>query len=454
MLSGVIWKQILVFFVPILIGSIFQQIYNMVDSIVVGQYVGTNALAAVGTTGSIINLLIGFFVGISSGATVIIAQYFGAGDGEKVHRAVQTGIAFSIVSGLILTVVGIATARPLLRLTRVPDEILDDSVLYMNTIYAGITGSMVYNIGTGILRAIGDSRRPLYILIVCCVVNIILDVTFVVAFHWGVMGVGVATSISQLISAICVVVILARTKESYHLDLRHIRFYTEQFREMIRIGLPSGLESVLYSITNVLLQAAINEFDTTAIAAWSTSSRVDAIMWMVLQAYSISISTFVGQNFGARQYDRTKKGIHTGLLMDFVSITLISILLFSFAPQLVSIFTSDQEVIELGGHFIRVFTPSYPIFVFVSALSAAVRGCGESMQPTLLTGLGICGLRLLWIFLVVPLHHTVTMVALSYDVSWVITAVMFIIYYKRGNWLKRCIARSVGSAPETQQPTL
>ena len=444
-LEGNIWKQILVFFFPILIGSFFQQLYNMVDTFVVGRYVGTHALAAVGTTGSVISLLVGFFVGVASGATVLISQHYGAGDAEKVFKAVHTAIALSLVSGFAVMLIGIFTARPIMKAMNVPDEILDDSVLYMKVYFMGVIGNLIYNIGTGILRAVGDSKRPLYILIVCCLVNIVLDLTFVLVLHWAVFGVAFATILSQLISAILIIICLVRTKDIYRLTLLKVRFYLDELKEIVRIGLPSGMEGVLYSISNILMQASINTFSTEAIAAWSTISKVDSVMWMVMQAFGISISTFVGQNFGARQYDRVKKGIRQGTLMNFFSILVISVIIYVFAGFFLGIFTSDQTVVRIGTGFLRIFAPAYCAYVFINVYSAAIRGCGESLQPMLITVFGICGLRILWLVVALPLNHTMNMVAFSYDVSWVVTAAIFIIYYLRGHWFIRCkIRQSIG----------
>jgi putative MATE family efflux protein len=440
-LNGVIWKQILIFFWPILLGSLFQQLYNTVDTIVIGKAVGSNALAAVGTTGSIISLLVGFFVGISSGATVVLAQYYGAGNQEGVSKTVHTAIAMSFWAGLLLTVVGIATTRPFLILMKVPDEILDDAALYMKVFYAGIIGNLVYNMGTGILRAVGDSKRPLYVLIVCALLNVVLDLLFVLAFHWAVFGVAFATILSQLVSAVIIVAMLMRSEGSYRLYLRKLSMDLPILKEIVRIGIPSGLESVVYSISNVLIQTFVNTFGTTAIAAWSAIGRIDVMMWMVMQAYGISVTTFVGQNFGARQYDRVKKCARTGLLMTMVSIVAISVIIFTLCPVFLSIFTNDQAVIEQGTRFLRTISPSYFTFVFVQVYSATIRGCGESVQPTILSLVSICGVRILWLFAVLPFHRTVETVVFSYDVSWAIAGVCYIVYYLKGRWLKRCIAR-------------
>ena len=307
--DGVIWKQLLLFFFPILIGTFFQQLYNTVDTVVVGQYVGKQALAAVGTTGTVINLLVGFFVGVSSGATVIVSQFFGANDRENISKSVHTSMALAIVGGVIVMVLGFVSARPVLVAMSVPAEILDDALLYMNVYYAGIIANMIYNVGTGILRAIGDSRMPLYVLIVCCLANVVLDLLFVVVFHWAVFGVAFATVLSQVISAVLIMARLMLTHESYRVELRKIRFDTGILRNVIRIGLPAGLQSVMYSFSNIFIQASINGFGTDAIAAWAAIGKIDGFIWMVMNAFGISVTTFVGQNFGARLAGRIRRGV-------------------------------------------------------------------------------------------------------------------------------------------------
>ena len=395
--EGVIWKQLLLFFFPILIGTFFQQLYNTVDTIIVGQFVGTEALAAVGTTGTVINLLVGFFVGVASGATVIISQYFGANDRENLSKSVHTSMALAVAGGIVIMVFGIVTARPTMLAMGVPDDIMDDAVLYMNVYYLGIIGNLIYNIGTGVLRAIGDSRMPLYVLIVCCLANVVLDLLFVVVFHI--------------------------------------------LKNEVRIGLPAGLQSVMYSFSNILIQASINSFGTTAIAAWAAIGKIDGFIWMVMNAFGIAVTTFAGQNFGARQYDRMKRCTRVGLGMCLGTIIALSALLFIFRYQLLMFFTGDAEVVNIGAQFCLVLAPSYFTFVFIEILSGAIRGAGEALQPMLITCIGVCGLRVVWILLVVPYWHTMQMVAMNYPVSWVITAVIFVIYYLRGKWLDRCIKR-------------
>ena len=448
--QGVIWKQLLIFFFPILIGTFFQQLYNTVDTIVVGQYVGTNALAAVGTTGTLINLLVGFFVGVSSGATVIISQFFGAGDGKNVSKAVHTSIALALAGGLVIMVLGLLTARPSLVLLGVPEEILGDALTYMNVYYCGIIASMIYNVGTGVLRAIGDSRMPLYVLIVCCLVNIVLDLLFVLVFHWGVFGVAFATVLSQVVSAVLIMLRLMLTRESYRVELKKIRFDRSILKNVIRIGLPAGLQSVLYSVSNLVVQASINSFGTDAIASWAAIGKIDGFIWMVMSAFGIAITTFVGQNFGAQQYGRVKKSIHICLGMALGTTIALSILLLLFMEPLLRFFTGDEAVIAIGQDFFRVLGPSYFTYVFIEIFSGAIRGAGEAFQPMVITCFGVCGLRILWLALValVPAMHTMQMVAMNYPITWVIAAVVFIIYYLRMNWLRRCIRRSGQPMPE------
>ncbi len=444
--EGVIWKQLLGFFFPILIGTFFQQLYNTVDTVIVGQYVGKEALAAVGTTGTLINLLVGFFVGLASGATVIISQFYGGGDWKNVSRAVHTSMALALSGGAILTVVGILTSRPALKLMDVPEDIMDGALTYINVYYAGLIACLIYNVGTGILRAIGDSRMPLYVLIVCCLVNIVLDLLFVVALHWDVFGVALATVLSQVVSAVLVMLRLLLTRESYRVEIRRIRFHKDIFKSVLRIGLPAGAQSVAYSASNLFIQASINSFGTDAIAAWAAIGKIDGFIWMVMGAFGISITTFVGQNFGAGKYDRVKRGTRVCLSMALGSTIALSAVVFFFGGQLLRFFTTDEAVVSIGRDFFYVLAPSYFTFVFIEIFSGAIRGAGEALQPMLITCFGVCGLRILWLAVVVPFHRTMQMVAMNYPVTWVITAVVFIVYYLRMNWLKRSIRRKEEAA--------
>ena len=435
--EGVIWKQLLIFFFPILIGSFFQQLYNTVDTIIVGQYVGKEALAGVGSTGTVINLWVGFFIGLASGASVIISQYYGGRSGEDLSRAVHTSIALALAGGAALTAVGLLTARFSLRLLDVPEDVMDEALTYINVFYTGLIPCLVYNVGTGILRAIGDSKMPLYVLIVCCAVNIALDLLFVVCFHWAVFGVALATVLAQTVSAVLIMLRLTHTHDAYRVTLRQIRFHGPMLRRIVRLGLPTGMQQVLYSISNLVIQAAVNGFGTDAVAGWAAVSRIDGFVWMVMGAFGISVTTFVGQNFGAGKYDRVLRGARVCLAMTAGAILTLSALEIAFAGPILRIFTGDADVVAQGTAFVRVWAPAYIAYVFIEIFSGTVRGVGEALPPMIITVFGVCVLRLVWIWGVVPLHRTPSMVAASYPVTWGITAAVFIVYYLRKNWLRR-----------------
>lgn len=436
-IEGVIWKQLLLFFFPILFGTFFQQLYNTADAIIVGRYVGKEALAAVGATGTLINLLVGFFVGLASGATVIISQYFGAKNKEDLSNSVHTAIALSLVSGVIIMIVGIAVSPWALRAMGTPDDIFDAALLYMRMYFLGILGVLIYNIGSGILRAVGDSRHPLYFLIFCCITNIALDFLFVAVFKMGVFGVALATLIAQFLSAILVMLTLMRAEQAYRVSIKKIRFTPYILRNIIHIGFPAGLQSVLYSLSNLLIQARINGFGTDTVAAWTAFGKIDGVFWMIVSAFGISITTFVGQNFGAAKFDRMKSSVRICYAMAMGASLLLSAIVYFCCGFLLEIFTSDAQVIAIGVPMIHFLAPFYFTYVSIEILSGAMRGTGDSVIPTIITAIGVCGLRVLWVMFVVPLDPTVNMVSASYPISWVITSIAFIIYYLQGGWLRR-----------------
>ena len=306
--NGVIWKQLLLFFFPILFGTFFQQLYNTVDAVVVGQFVGKEALAAVGgSTSVLINAFIGFFVGLSSGATVVISQFYGGGRHDKVSRAVHTAASICLIMGAFFMITGLIAAPYVLKAMDTPADIIDDSVTYLRIYFGGILFPLIYNMGSGILRAVGDSKHPLYFLIVCCITNLVLDVLFVAVFHWGVAGAAIATLISQAVSAILILSSLGRTDQSYHFNPKQICLDVTILKDIIRIGLPAGFQSVMYSASNIIIQSSINTFGTNIVAAWTAYGKIDATFWMIMGAFATSITTFVGQNFGAQKYHRVRQ---------------------------------------------------------------------------------------------------------------------------------------------------
>ena len=437
--EGVIWQQLLIFFFPILLGTFFQQLYNTADAMIVGKYVSKQALAAVGgATGNLINLIVGFFIGLASGATVIISQFFGARQDRQVSRTVHTALAMAVAAGIFLTVVGLLLAPWMLTLLDTPQDVMVPALIYIRIYFLGMVPSLIYNVGSGILRAVGDSRRPLYFLIVACLTNIVLDVLFVVGCDMGVAGAAWATILSQTVSAVLVILVLARSHTACRLDLRRIRFHGDLLRRIVRIGLPMGLQSVMYSISNVMIQAYINGFGTDVSAAWSAWGRLDGFFWMVLNAFGISVTTFVGQNFGAEKYDRVKKGVRECLLMAFAAAAAFSTMLLLFGRQLFGIFTNEAAVVDAGMLVLRNIAPYFVTYVCVEILSGALRGAGESLVPTMLTLFGVCLLRLLWLLVFVPMDRTIQRTVFSYPMTWTVTSLLFILYYLKGGWMQRC----------------
>ncbi len=428
--EGVIWKQLLFFFFPILLGTLFQQLYNTADTIVVGRFVGPDALAAVGgSTGQIVNLVVNFFVGLSSGATVIIAQLYGAKQRQDLNNALHTAITLSVIGGIFTTIVGILLTPSLLKVMKTPADVFSGSATYLKIYFSGIIFVFIYNVGSGILRAVGDSRRPLYFLIICCFVNIFLDILFVVFLHMGVKGAAFATVASQAVSAILVLFALIKSTDIYTLKLSALKFHKSPLISIVTIGLPAGLQSIMYSFSNIIIQTSLNSLGTATIAAHTAFAKIDAIYWMISGAFSISIITFIGQNYGAKKYKRMKKSIQVCLLMDFVASLFLSGVMLLFGPYLLQLFTTDPKIIQIGMQIIHIIAPSYCLFIFIEILSSSLRGMGNVMVPMLMTCFGVCILRIIWIFFFIPQNLSVTSILMSYPISWGITGVLFMIYF-------------------------
>ncbi len=435
--EGVIWQQLLLFFFPILFGTFFQQLYNTVDAIVVGRFVGKEALAAVGgPTSTIINLLVGFFIGLSSGATVVISQYYGAQREDKVGYAVHTSAAFSLICGAVLMVVGFFGTPIALRLMDTPADIMEHAVLYMQIYFLGIIPNLIYNVGSGVLRAVGDSKRPLYFLIVSCLTNIVLDLVFVVGLRMGVAGAALATILSQAVSAVLVVLVLTKTHEMYRLILSHIRLDMRMLRRIIRIGFPAGLQSTMYSLSNLLIQSSVNSLGTDTVAAWTAYGKIDAMFWMIVNAFGISITTFAGQNFGAGKMDRVRKGIKTSLIMTAVTTVFMSVFLYTFGETIYLIFTTDDAVLAIGMEILRFMVPTFITYITIEIYSGALRGIGDSWVPMIISMLGICALRVFWLLVVVPQKRDIITIVFSYPLTWVVTSLTFFIYLHRFSRLK------------------
>ena len=432
--EGVIWQQLLAFFFPILFGTFFQQLYNTADAIIVGQFLGKEALAAVGGgTGTAINLLIGFFTGLAAGATVIISQHYGAKNDEKVSASIHTAIALALVGGLIISIVGYVFTKPMLELIGTPDDVLPLAVSYMQIYFLGGIPVVMYNMGAGIFRAMGDSRSPFYFLIASCLTNIVLDLLFVGVFGMNVEGAAIATVISQVLSMILIFITLMRRKDSARLRIRKIAFDRTLLRQMLMIGFPAGIQSIMYTISNLIIQAAINQYGTDTAAAWAGWSKLDQIFWMFINAFSIAITTFVGQNFGAGKIDRARKGVLTVTMMAAASTLAIEAGYFLVGRYGLMLFITDSAVLEIGVSIMKYIVPWYITYIAIELLSGAIRGVGKSLIPTLISVFGICVLRVVWIYVSPAINPTLFGVLFSYPFSWVVTSLLFIIYYFRGH---------------------
>lgn len=436
--EGVIWKQLMALFVPLWLGTFFQQLYNTIDSVIVGRFVGKGALAAVGCTGTVVTLTVGIFGGIASGAVVVIAQQYGARRHKRVQQSVHTTMFLGVVMGLFFTVVGFGLTPWILQLMETPEDTMADAVLYLQVYFLGMVPNVVYNMGTGVLRAIGDSRRPLYFLMAASLCNIVLDLILVIVFEMGVLGVAIATVVSQLLSAVLVVIVLLRAEgQSYQLHWKMIRPEWQSTKAINRLGVPAALQTVMYSLSNIVIQTAINSFGTDAVAAWTAYGKMDVIFWMSVSSMGLAVTTFAGQNYGAGKFDRLKQGVKVAVWITAAMAVFLSVVMTVFARPLMGIFTPDNDVLAIGVAMVRFLAPTYITYVLVELLAGAIRGAGKSLAPTLITLFGVCALRLLWMLVAVPLHKTIPMVELSYPITWTVTSVALAVYYCKGRWLEQ-----------------
>ena len=437
MTKGSIIKAIIYFSIPLLIGNVFQQLYNTVDSIVVGNYVGKEALAAVGSTTMIINMLVGFFMGLSSGASVIISQYYGANDHEKLHDSVHTSIMMTLVLGVVLTFVGIGLTPMMLRFMKTPVDVMPNSTLYLKIYFIGILGLMVYNMGSAILRAIGDSKKPLYFLIFSSIVNTVLDLLFVIVFKMGVAGVAWATLIAQALSAILVIYVLVKSDEAYRIILKDIKIHKEMLMRMIKIGLPAGIQQSITAFSNAFVQGYINVFGSSAMAGWSSYAKIDQFVILPVQSLSLASTTFVGQNIGAKNIERAKKGVKISLLVSIVTTIVLSIVLNIFGNQVLGIFSKDTDVIMYGNTFLKIFSPFYFAICFNQIYAGALRGAGDSNAPTIIMVFCFVIFRQFTLYVGTKYFSSIDFVAFCYPLGWMLCSSLLAIYYYSGRWQKK-----------------
>lgn len=434
MTVGSEFHHILVFALPLLLGNIFQQLYNMVDTWVVGNFVSNEAFSAVGTVGPIINMLIGLFMGFSSGAGVVISQYYGAHDNKKVHDAVHTAIMLTLVLTIVLTLVGVGMTPAMLRFMKTPEEVFPEARLYLTIYFSGLVGLLFYNMGAGILRAVGDSRRPFYYLVVSALLNTGLDLLFVIAFDMGVMGVALATILAQFISAVLTVLTLMRADSCVKLFPSHVRFHMSLLKQIVRVGIPSALQMAVTAFSNVFVQSYINQFGADCMSGWTAYNKVDAFIFLPMQSLALSSTTFVGQNLGVGQAKRAKKGVRAALLMAFASTLMISVVVILTAPHLVAFFNSRPEVIDYGTLFLRRMTPFYVFCCVNQVYSAALRGAGDSRAPMLIMLFSFVLFRQIYLFVVSHfIANEILPLAMGYPAGWIVCSTLTLLYYRHAD---------------------
>ncbi len=436
MTEGNIIQHLVRFSVPLLIGNIFQVLYNTVDSIVVGNFVGKEALAAVGNVSPIINTLIGFFLGLAAGASVVISQYYGARDDKSVHEAVHTTMLMTFILCVVFTIVGVLMVPYMLRLMSTPADVFDGAAQYLRIYFCGVTGLMIYNMGAGILQAVGDSKRPLYFLIVSALTNTVLDLVFVIFCGWGIAGVAIATVIAQCLSAALVLIVLTRTTASYSIFWNHMRINNNMLRSIWKIGLPSALQQAITSFSNVFVQSYVNQFGSACMAGWASYGKIDQFILLPMQSLALSTTTFVGQNLGANNIKRAKAGTHRAVVISLAVTAVLVVPVMIFAGQLISWFNTDLNVIMYGTMFIRIVSPFYLLLVVNQIYAGSLRGAGDTRTPTVIMLISFVVFRQIYLFVTSKLIGTIIPVAFGYPAGWLLCSIVIFIYYRFGKWEK------------------
>lgn len=435
MTEGPIWKRMILFAIPLFLGNLFQQLYNTADSLIVGNFLGSDALAAVSSSGSLIFLMVGFFNGISLGAGVVIARYFGAREKEKVQDAIHTTVAFGIVAGILLTAIGLIMTPTFLRWMGTPADVLKNSVLYFRIYFLGSIAFVLYNIFVGILQSVGDSRHPLIYLIISSVTNVVLDLLFIGVFRFGVGSAAVATILSQFLSAILCLIHLMRCKEDYQIDLKKIRFDFPMLKLIISNGLPSGFQNSIISFANVIVQSNINSFGKMAVAGCGAYSKIEGFGFLPITCFALSLTTFISQNLGARQYERAKKGAKFGVLCSITMAEIVGIIIFFTAPYLVASFNNDPQVVAFGTAQARTITLFYFLLAFSHCIAGILRGAGKSTIPMFVMLICWCIIRVSYITVAVRIIPDIKVIFWAYPITWTLSSILFIIYYFKADWI-------------------
>lgn len=436
MTEGSIFKNILFFATPLILGNLLQQMYNTVDSIIVGNYVGNNALAAVGASTSLIYLLIAFSQGASVGAGVIVSQYMGAKDKKSVESAVHTALAISGILGLILCIGGILFSRTLLVWMNTPEEVMEAAVCYLQIYSGGMVFNVVYNMTAGILNAAGNSKKSLVYLASAAIVNIAMDFLLIAGLRLGVAGAAIATDLSQAVSCILALLFLMKVPAEYKVNVHNIRIQKRMALRMIRIGLPTGIQNMVISLSNILVQSSVNNFGAIAMAGFGAYMKIDGFNILPVTSFSMAITTFVGQNYGAGKMGRVRKGMWVTIAMGFVYTVVIGIFLLCFSDTVMRLFSKDTEVIAYGQTAMRYFCPFYWLLSVLHALAGTVRGTGKSMPPMIILLISLCVFRIFWVQLVLPYFTTIEGIFMLYPVSWLLGTFLMILYTWKGKWIE------------------
>lgn len=436
MSEGSIAKKIIYFAIPLFLGNLFQQLYNTADSLIVGNFLGSSALAAVASSGNLIFLLVGFFNGISVGAGVVIARFFGAHDHKRVHLSIHTTVALGIVCGIVLTILGVVFAPKILILMGTPQDVLPNSIIYFRVYFMGSLAFVLYNAFTGILQALGDSKHPLYYLIISSVINVVLDIVFITVFDMGAGGAALATIISQIVSAVLCFVHLIKLP-AYPLKVQQIRFDLPMLKLVIQNGLPAGIQNSIIALANVVVQSYINSFGQMAVAGCGAYSKIEGFGFLPITCFALAMTTFVSQNIGAKKYDRVKKGTRFGIICSLLLAQIIGMIIFIGAPFLIGLFDSTQDVISYGTMQARTVTLFYFLLAFSHCIAGILRGAGKSMIPMIVMMIFWCVVRVLYISIALHLVHDIHLVFWAYPITWACSSIVFLWFYLFSSWLPR-----------------
>ena len=436
MTYGDISKQLFMFTIPILLSQILQQFYNIADTAIIGRYIGTDALAAIGSTGLLISVIVNFFIGLSTGISAVIANQFGANEYDKLKKSISTLLAVSVLLGIVFTIGSLIFMKPIINILQTPKGVYSLAIDYLKICFLGITFQLLYNIGTAILRALGNTKDPLYFLIFSCILNLILDILFIVYFGWGVKGAAIATLISQILATLLVMYKIMSLDDNCKLSLKQIKIYKGYTKDIFLVGLPAGLQAIFMSISSLIIQSSINSFGAEAMAGMTIFAKVEGFLYFPLFSLGLAVTGFVGQNFGAKEYERVKEGINISLKISVYTSLIFIIILNIFAPYILRLFTNDAAVIKVGLESIRIVFPSYVLYAMNQIYIGSLRGIEKTFEPMLISLFAHCIFRVIWCFVLLQYFHDMKVIYSSYSVSIVLMFVLYYTSYKRNIYKK------------------